>query len=109
MPRTLVQSINTTVDLQCTCNAYAPCKVWRRCLRHLVPGHRHHCLRRTRIVQDTCQRRWWRCFSWSGDCTPHCPHSSPQLSMVALCERVAFSKIGYSEAAIVQPDLAVAG
>ena len=42
------------------------------------------------------------------DCTPHCPHSSPQLSMVALCERVAISKIGNSEAAIVQPDLAVA-
>jgi hypothetical protein len=41
------------------------------------------------------------------DCTPHCPHSSPQLNMVALCERVAISKVGYSEAAIVQPDSAV--
>ena len=39
--------------------------------------------------------------------TPHCPHSSPQLNMVALCERVAFSKIGNSKAATVEPDSVV--
>ena len=31
------------------------------------------------------------------DCTPHCLHSSPQLSMVASCERVAISKISNPE------------